>query len=79
MKSLVESIVKPLAVYPDVVSIEMIETDGKLTCQLLVHREDAGKIIGRNGRIAKAIRKVMEASAPDMKVYLDIKKWEGTE
>lgn len=78
MKSLVESIVKPLAAYPETVKVNVIETEGKLTCQLLVHREDAGKIIGRNGRIAKAIRTVMEASAADTKVYLDIKKWEGT-
>lgn len=80
MKALVESIVKPLAAHPDAIKVTTSEKDGKTVCQLLVHQEDAGKIIGKNGRIAKAIRSVMYVKAgPAKKIYLDIKQWEGIE
>lgn len=74
MKALIESIVKPLADYPDDVSVTMETSEGKTVCRLRVHPDDTGKIIGKNGRIAKAIRTVMFAKTePEKKIYLDIK------
>ncbi|GAA0461076.1 KH domain-containing protein [Alkalibacillus silvisoli] len=74
MKPLIETIVSPLVDYPDDVEVTVEETDRKVRYHLTVHEDDVGKVIGKNGRIAKAVRTVVHAanSNTNKKVYVDI-------
>ena len=65
MKDLVEVIAKSLVDSPDAVSVKEIETDEKdsIIIELTVSPEDMGKVIGKQGKIAKAIRTVVKAAA----------------
>jgi hypothetical protein len=47
---------------PDAVSVEETERDGAVVLQLHVAKDDVGKVIGRQGRIARALRAVVRAS-----------------
>ncbi len=63
MKELLEFIAKSLVSKPEEVSVKETE-DGEMTVlELSVAQEDMGKVIGRQGRIAKAIRAVIKAAA----------------
>ncbi|MDG5470264.1 KH domain-containing protein [Jeotgalibacillus sp. ET6] len=64
MKELIETIVKPLVAHPESVRIEKDETDRLITFRLFVHKNDMGKVIGKQGRVAKAIRTVAFAGVP---------------
>ncbi|MBA2357102.1 MAG: KH domain-containing protein [Actinobacteria bacterium] len=48
---------------PDAVSVEEVERDGAIVLELRVGADDVGKVIGRHGRIARALRAVVRASA----------------
>ncbi|GGD27684.1 KH domain-containing protein [Pontibacillus salipaludis] len=74
MKALIETIVRPLVDYPDDVAVTEQEEERKLTYHLSVHKDDVGKVIGRHGRVAKAIRTVVYAAGSNSKkrIYLDI-------
>lgn len=63
MKDLLVYIAKNLVEQPDAVSVEETEGAQELTLQLRVAQEDMGKVIGRQGRIAREIRTVMRAAA----------------
>ena len=63
MKELLEKIAKSLVDNPDEVSVTEVNTDESLVLELRVDEEDMGKVIGKQGRIAKAIRVVMKAIA----------------
>lgn len=62
-KDLVEYIVKSLVDIPDEVSINVIEGEKSTILELKVASDDVGKVIGKQGRIAKAIRTILSASA----------------
>jgi predicted RNA-binding protein YlqC (UPF0109 family) len=47
---------------PDAVSVEETERDGAIVLQLHVAKDDVGKVIGRQGRIARALRAIVRAS-----------------
>lgn len=74
MKELVETIAKALVDSPDEVVVTEKETDKAIVLELRVAQEDMGKVIGKQGRIAKAIRSVVKAAASksDKKVIVDI-------
>jgi predicted RNA-binding protein YlqC (UPF0109 family) len=74
MKELIETIVKALVDHPEEVRIEEVETDHTITYQLSVHSEDMGKVIGKQGRIAKSIRTVINAAGTNenKKINLEI-------
>lgn len=74
MKLLIESIVTPLVDFPEDVVIQKREEDKKIVYHLTVHEQDVGKVIGKNGRIAKAIRTVVYSAKHETnkRVYLDI-------
>jgi uncharacterized protein len=74
MKALIESIVTPLVDYPEDVTVAEREEDTKIVYHLTVNQQDVGKVIGKNGRIAKAIRTVVYAAKSDAnkRIYLDI-------
>ncbi len=63
MGELVEFIAKALVDNPDEVSVNEIEGSQSIIIELKVASEDMGKIIGKQGRIAKAIRTVVKAAA----------------
>ena len=74
MKELVETIAKALVDSPDEVVVTESETEREIVLQLHVAQEDMGKVIGKQGRIAKAIRSVVKAAASreDKKVIVEI-------
>lgn len=63
MKELVEVIAKALVKNPDQVSVTTIEDQGITVLELRVAPDDMGKVIGKQGRIAKALRTVVKAGA----------------
>ena len=74
MKELVEVIAKALVEHPDEVSVIERVSGRDLIVELRVAPSDMGKVIGRQGRIAKAIRAVVKAASSgiDKKVSVDI-------
>jgi len=63
MKELVEYMAKSLVENPDLVIVKEVEEEQSIILKLTVAPEDMGKIIGKQGRIAKAIRTVIKAVA----------------
>ena len=63
MGELVEYIAKALVDNPDKVSINEIEGDKSIIIELSVAEEDMGQVIGKKGRIAKAVRTLVKAAA----------------
>ena len=74
MKELIETIVKPLVDFPEDVRVETVEEDTRITYHLQVNKADMGKVIGKQGRVAKAIRTVVYAagSSQQKKIFLEI-------
>lgn len=62
-KELVEYMVKSLVDNPDQVDLKEIEGEKSTILELRVTKEDIGKVIGKHGRIARAIRTIINASA----------------
>ena len=67
MKELVETIAKALVDHPDEVRVKSGEGTQVTVLELQVHPEDLGKVIGRQGRTAKAIRTLLGASGMKLK------------
>ena len=61
MKELVESIARALVDHPDEVQVKYVDGSQVTVLELRVHPEDLGKVIGRQGRTAKAIRTLLGA------------------
>lgn len=74
MKELVEVIAKSLVENPDKVVVTQTEDDKAITVELKVAQSDMGKVIGKQGKIAKAIRSVVKAASAKetKKVLVDI-------
>ena len=74
MKDLLETVVKPLVDNPDDVNITETEREDAVVLELRVNSADMGKVIGKQGRIAKAIRTVMRAAShkDGKKVIVDL-------
>ena len=62
MKELVEFIARALVDHPDDVQVRAVDGEQATVLELRVHPEDLGKIIGRQGRTAKAIRTLLGAA-----------------
>ncbi|MPW26060.1 KH domain-containing protein [Alkalibaculum sp. M08DMB] len=74
MKNLVEVLVKSLVENPDAVVVNEVTAEQSITLELRVAADDMGKVIGKQGRIAKAIRTVIKAAAAkeNKRVILEI-------
>ncbi len=74
MKELLEKIAKSLVDDPDQVEVEQVESERLIILQLRVASDDMGKVIGKQGRIAKAIRTVVSAASikEDKRVVVEI-------
>lgn len=74
MRDLVEFLVRALVEDPDAVKVEEFDEDGDLVLEVSVADDDLGRVIGRGGRIANAIRTVARAvgARDDRRVIVDI-------
>lgn len=74
MKELLVYIAQSLVEHPEAVSVDEYETEYGLVLDLHVHENDMGKVIGKQGKIAKAIRSVVKAAASkeNIKVTVNI-------
>ena len=63
MRELVEVLAQSLVDHPEEVTVQGTEKDNEILLELKVAQEDMGKVIGKQGRIAKAIRAVVKAAA----------------
>lgn len=75
LNTVLSDMVKAIVDDPAAVSVTESENNGELTLELTVAPDDMGKVIGKHGRIAKAIRMVMKAAAAsvDRKVVVRIR------
>lgn len=74
MKELALAVIKELADHPDQVSLESTEQNGTVVLKLAVAEEDKGKVIGKQGKVIKAVRALLTAAAGQAgkKVVLDL-------
>ncbi|HET9678191.1 MAG TPA: KH domain-containing protein [Solirubrobacterales bacterium] len=74
MTELLEFLVKALVEEPEAVVVEELEEDGDLVYEISVAEGDLGRVIGKGGRIANAIRTIAKAAAVrlDRRVVVDI-------
>ncbi len=63
MNEVLETIAKALVEHPEDVSVKEVEGEQSVILELRVNKDDMGKVIGKQGRIAKAIRTVVKAAA----------------
>jgi predicted RNA-binding protein YlqC (UPF0109 family) len=63
MKDLIEYIAKSLVDSPEQVKVKQIDTDQSVILELRVSPDDMGKVIGKQGRVAKAMRTLLKVSA----------------
>ena len=61
MRDLIEYIARSLVTQPDQVTVTEVDDNGVLVYQLQVAPEDMGKVIGRQGRLARALRTIVRA------------------
>ncbi|MDQ1301997.1 MAG: uncharacterized protein QG637_1919 [Chloroflexota bacterium] len=71
-KELVEYIAKSLVDNPDKVTIKETQGASVTVLELHVDRDDMGRVIGKDGRVANAIRTVLRVAAGDRRVVLEI-------
>ena len=63
-EKLIADLVRPLIIKPDDLAVKQLSDDGQtITISIFVHEDDLGRVIGKNGRIANAIRTIAYASA----------------
>jgi hypothetical protein len=62
-RDLVEYVAKSLVDDPEAVKVDVVEEDGTTVIELHVAEDDMGKVIGRNGSVAKALRTLLKVTA----------------
>ena len=74
MVELVKFIAQSLVEKPEAVDVREVEGEDSVVIELRVHEDDMGKVIGKQGRIAKAIRTVVKAASAknEKPVYVEI-------
>jgi len=63
LKDLLEYLARALVDDPEAVHVDAVETDTTIVLELTVAKDDVGKVIGKQGRIARALRTIVKASA----------------
>lgn len=69
---LVSAVVYPLIDFEDDLEINAFEEDGTITVEIRANEEDAGKIIGRQGRVIKSIRTLARAAASRTNTHVEV-------
>ena len=72
MKALVETIAKALVDNPDHVQARAVEAEQVIVFELRVHPDDTGKVIGRHGHTAQAIRTILTAAGRKLGKRFDL-------
>ena len=72
MKEMLETIAKYLVNNPDAVSVTEVEGEQSVILELRVAPEDMGRVIGKEGRIAKAIRTLVKANAAKLNKRVNV-------
>jgi len=74
LEEALEHLVKGIVDHPDDVQVDLLSNRRGKTLEVRVHPDDLGKVIGRGGRTANALRNVVKAAAvrEDRKVLVDI-------
>ena len=72
MKDLVEAIARALVDHPEQVQVRSVDGEQVTVLELRVHREDLGKVIGRQGRTAKSIRTILGAAGMKIRKRLTL-------
>lgn len=67
MKNLIETITKALVDHPDQVKVTEVEGENTSVIELAVAKEDLGKVIGKQGRTARALRTILTAASTKIK------------
>ncbi len=67
MKELIDTIAKALVDFPDQVEIREVEGEKTTVLELRVAKEDLGKVIGKQGKTARAMRTILNANATKLK------------
>jgi uncharacterized protein len=62
-RALIEHVAKALVTAPDQVIVEEVDEDGELVIELEVAEEDMGRVIGKSGKVARAMRNLLHAAA----------------
>lgn len=68
MKELIELISKKLVEHPEDVQVRLIESEDGQIYELRVHPDDMGRVIGKNGRVAKAVRTLVNSASAKQNV-----------
>ncbi|MCB0828835.1 MAG: KH domain-containing protein [Solirubrobacterales bacterium] len=74
MREMLEFLTRALVEDPDAVEVEELEEDGDLVFEITVDQDDLGRVIGKGGRVANALRTVAKAAAvrEERRVLVDI-------
>ena len=74
MDKLLQTILEPMLDYPEALIISKDETPDKISYKISLHEADAGRVIGRGGRVIEAIRIIMSTAEKDAskKVFVDL-------
>lgn len=67
MKNLVQLMAEALVDHPDQVDVKVVEGENSVILELKVAPDDVGKVIGKGGQTAKAMRKILSAAATKLK------------
>ncbi|HET6497660.1 MAG TPA: KH domain-containing protein [Coriobacteriia bacterium] len=71
-EALIRYVIASLVDHPDSVNIATRESDSSVTFEIALHPDDIGKVIGRQGRIIKALRTLARASAGQTQGHVDV-------
>lgn len=72
MKQTLEYILKQIVEHPEEISVEESEVDTRITLLVHAHESDYGKIIGKSGRIIRALRDLIKLMAAKQGTYVDV-------
>jgi predicted RNA-binding protein YlqC (UPF0109 family) len=74
VRDLVEFLTRALVEHPDAVDVREVDSDGDVVLEIRVAEDDLGRVIGRSGRVANAIRTIAKAAATrqDRRVMVEI-------
>lgn len=72
MKELIEFVAKKLVSHPEDVQVRVIDSEEGQVLELRVHEEDMGRVIGKSGKTAKAIRALLSAAASKANVRANL-------
>ena len=71
-KALIEHLAKALVNAPDQVIVEEVDEDGELVIELEVAEDDMGRVIGKSGKIARAMRNLLNAAGTKLNKRLEL-------